>query len=38
MNSVGKKQPQNQDDFFTELSFSALLGELVDKENISWNF
>ena len=38
MNSVGKKQPQLQDDFFTELSFSALLGELVDKENISWNF
>lgn len=38
MNSVGKKQSQAQDDFFTELSFSTLLGELADKENLSWNF
>lgn len=38
MNSVGKKQPQLQHDFFTEMSFSALLGELADKENIAWNF
>ena len=38
MNSVGKKQAQVNHDFFTELSFSALLGELVGKENIGWNF
>ena len=38
MNSVGKKQAQVTHDFFTELSFSALLGELVGKENIGWNF
>ena len=38
MNSVGKKQPQIQDNFFAELSFSTLFGELGDKENLSWNF
>ena len=38
MNSVGKKQPQIQDNFFAELSFSTLFGELADKENFSWNF
>ena len=37
MNSVGKKQAQQPDDFFTELSFSTLLGELAGKENFPWN-
>ncbi len=38
LNSVGNKLPHLEDDFFTELSFSTLLGELTDKENFSWNF
>ena len=37
MNSVGKKHLGQQGDFFTELSFSTLLGELEGKENLSWN-
>lgn len=38
MNSVGKKEANSPNDFFTELSFSTLLGELTGKENFSWNF
>lgn len=40
MNSVGGRK-QNQgpsDDFFTSISFSTLMGELNDKENMSINF
>lgn len=40
MNSVGgRKHKQNHsDDFFTSISFSALMGELSDKENMVINF
>lgn len=40
MNSVGgRKHKQNHsDDFFTSISFSALMGELSDKENMVFNF
>lgn len=40
MNSVGGRKPKttHSDDFFTSLSFSALMGELSDKENMITNF
>ena len=40
MNSVGgrKHKDTHSDDFFSSFSFSALMGELSDKENIAINF
>ena len=40
MNSVGgrKGKENHSDDFFTSISFSALMGELSDKENMAINF
>jgi hypothetical protein len=39
MNSVGRRKGTftENDDFFTNISFSALMGELSDKENIAMN-